>query len=271
MSQKTASVAWAKNGSLWAVSGSIISVMSDSLIAFQPAIEEPSNMIPSAKASSSIMRASMVRCCSLPLGSVKRRSTYLMSLSLIIFRTSSAVLMSTPFRVVERMKGPRGPRAGLRRWRGEHSDGGVAGLAGADADRLLDGRHENLAVPDAPGLGRAADGLDGPIDHLVREDDLDLHLGQEIDHIFGPAIELRVALLSPEPFGFRDGYALQADFLQRLLNLIELEGLDDGFDFLHPVRAFGAEARDRRAVWFCRACAKPLAERRPGPPRAGIT
>ena len=36
-----------------AVSGSGISIMSDSLIAFQPAIEEPSNMMPSANMSSS--------------------------------------------------------------------------------------------------------------------------------------------------------------------------------------------------------------------------
>ena len=37
---------WAKNGSITAVSRSGISSMSDSLIAFQPAIEEPSNMVP---------------------------------------------------------------------------------------------------------------------------------------------------------------------------------------------------------------------------------
>ena len=46
MSQKIASVGWAKNGSMTAVSGSGISVMSNSLIAFQPAIEEPSNIGP---------------------------------------------------------------------------------------------------------------------------------------------------------------------------------------------------------------------------------
>ena len=39
-----------------AVAGSGIRFMSNSLIAFQPAIEEPSNIWPSAKVSSSIMR-----------------------------------------------------------------------------------------------------------------------------------------------------------------------------------------------------------------------
>src|SRR6516164_9094925 len=87
----------AKNGSIVAVTGSGIRHMSDSLIAFQPAIEEPSNIVPSAKMSSSIMLTSKVTCCHLPRGSVKRKSTYLTSLSLIDFRTSLAVFMHTPF------------------------------------------------------------------------------------------------------------------------------------------------------------------------------
>src|SRR6195952_2650835 len=86
----------AKNGSIVAVTGSGIRHMSDSLIAFQPAIEEPSNMVPSLKISSSIIVMSKVTCCHLPRGSVKRRSTYLTSLSLIDFRTSLAVFMNTP-------------------------------------------------------------------------------------------------------------------------------------------------------------------------------
>src|SRR6267142_2059501 len=87
----------AKNGSIVAVMGSGIRHMSDSLIAFQPAIDEPSNIRPSANVSSSIMPTSKVTCCHLPRGSVKRRSTYLTSLSLIDFRTSLAVFMNTPY------------------------------------------------------------------------------------------------------------------------------------------------------------------------------
>src|SRR5882757_196805 len=87
----------AKNGSIVAVTGSGIRHMSDSLIAFQPAIDEPSNIVPSAKISSSIMPMSNVTCCHLPRGSVKRRSTYFTSLSLIDLRTSLAVFMNTPY------------------------------------------------------------------------------------------------------------------------------------------------------------------------------
>ncbi len=73
--------------------------MSDSLIAFHPAIDEPSNIWPSANVSSSIMLTSKVTCCHLPRGSVNRKSTYFTSLSLIIFMTFFGVVMAgVPFR-----------------------------------------------------------------------------------------------------------------------------------------------------------------------------
>src|ERR1700735_5428777 len=98
MSQISESVVSAKNGSMQADAGSGIRHMSDSLIAFQPAIDEPSNIWPSANVSSSIMPMSKVTCCHLPRGSVKRKSTYLTSLSLIIFMTFFGVVMANvPF------------------------------------------------------------------------------------------------------------------------------------------------------------------------------
>src|SRR5579871_3577148 len=79
--------------------GSGIRHMSDSLIAFQPAIDEPSNIWPSTNVSSSIMPMSKVTCCHLPRGSVNRKSQYLTSLSLIIFMTFFGVVMEcVPFR-----------------------------------------------------------------------------------------------------------------------------------------------------------------------------
>src|ERR687894_1669748 len=91
MSQTIDMVGAEKNGSMQAVAGSGIKVMSDSLIAFQPAIEEPSNITPSVKVSSSMIDTSKVTCCHLPRGSVKRKSTYLTSLSLIALSTSLPV------------------------------------------------------------------------------------------------------------------------------------------------------------------------------------
>ena len=61
--------------------------MSLSLIAFQPAMEEPSNMTPSANISSSTVETCCAVCCHLPRGSVKRKSTYSTLCSLIISMT----------------------------------------------------------------------------------------------------------------------------------------------------------------------------------------
>src|SRR3984893_19029116 len=96
MSHTIDRVGAAKNGSTTAVVGSGIRVMSDSLIALQPAIEEPSNPKPSENTSSSKIVTSKVTCCHFPRGSVKRRSTYFMSWSLMNFSTSLAVFMSYP-------------------------------------------------------------------------------------------------------------------------------------------------------------------------------
>src|ERR1700691_613069 len=98
-SQTMKSVVSPKNGSMQQDDVSGICHMSDSLIAFHPAIDEPSNIMPSANVSSSIMVTSKVTCCHLPRGSVNRKSTYLTSLSLIIFMTFFGVVMvRVPFR-----------------------------------------------------------------------------------------------------------------------------------------------------------------------------
>src|ERR1700758_4585754 len=103
----------AKKGSIAAVAGSGIRVMSDSWIALQPAIEEPSKPRPSANTSSLKIVTSKVTCCHLPRGSVKRRSTYFTSWSLSDLSTSLAVFMSYPlFLELSVLGGERG--IGLR-------------------------------------------------------------------------------------------------------------------------------------------------------------
>src|SRR3546814_5362766 len=80
-----------KNVSMTAVVTCGERIMSDSLIAFQPAIDEPSNIRPSTSISSSMVSCHWVVCCHLPRGSVKRKSTCFTSLSLRYFMTSAAV------------------------------------------------------------------------------------------------------------------------------------------------------------------------------------
>src|SRR5680860_471591 len=89
-SQRKTTVGSLKNGSINAESVSGIKIMSESLMPFQPAMLDPSNILPSSNASSSIVRAGTDTCCSLPLVSVNRKSTYFTPLSLIILITSLA-------------------------------------------------------------------------------------------------------------------------------------------------------------------------------------
>src|SRR5688500_11474763 len=67
-------------------------------------------------------------------------------------------------------------------------------LAGADAQRGFDRRDEDLAVADAAGLGGGGDRLDHGLGLRVGHDHLELNFGQEIDDVFGAAIEFSVAL-----------------------------------------------------------------------------
>src|ERR1700761_4799196 len=91
-SQRILTVVSSKNGSMTAVAASGIRIMSDSLIPFQPAIDEPSNILPSVNRPASTRRAGMETCCSLPRVSVNRRSAYLTSFSFISFSTSVGVI-----------------------------------------------------------------------------------------------------------------------------------------------------------------------------------
>src|SRR5579871_3316149 len=231
------SVVSAKNGSMLAVVGSGIRHMSDSWIAFQPAIDEPSNICPSAKVSSLMIETSKVTCCHLPRGSVKRKSTNFTSLSWIIFMTFFGVVMaSVPFVL---LVNDCSCRAVLGRARASgqasRSNGIDSGFPRPDPDRFFDAGDEDLSVADAPGLGGATDCIDGLFDHVVGEHDLDFHLGQEVNHVLCPAIKFGVPLLATKALGFSDGDALQADFLESLLDLVQLERLDDRLDFLHRI------------------------------------
>src|SRR5262245_41526336 len=194
-------------------------------MAFQPAMEEPSNITPSLNVSSSIVEISIVTCCHLPRGSVKRRSAYLTSLSLIIFITSLGVLMDT-LSCHSVCVSPE------EEW---SSDRVQAGFPGSDPDGFFDAGDEDLAVANAPGLRRTADRLDCFLDHVVAEHNLDLHLGQEIHHVFSPPVKFCMPFLAAKTLGFSHSYALQPDLLQGFLDLVEFERLDHRLDLLHCI------------------------------------
>ncbi len=90
-----------------------------------------------------------------------------------------------------------------------------------------------LPSPILPSSRGLDDRLDRPVDKAIANDQLDLDLRQEIDDVLGAAIELGVALLAPESLHLRDGESGDADLRQRFADLVQLERLDDRFDFLH--------------------------------------
>ena len=62
------------------------------------------------------------------------------------------------------------------------------------------GQDEDLAVADAAGLGRLLDRLDHVRDLLVADDDLELHLGHEVDDVRRAAVDLVLPSCRPKPF-----------------------------------------------------------------------
>ena len=127
--------------------------------------------------------------------------------------------------------GPSGLE-GLHRLLNESERFRVA-FAGTDAIGLLDLGDEHLAVTDLAGAGGGLDGFHHAVDQIVVDGDLDLHLGQEVHHVFGTTVDFGLSLLAAEALDFAHGQTLDAQGRQGLANLVELEGLDDGHDQLH--------------------------------------
>ena len=59
---------------------------------------------------------------------------------------------------------------------------------------------------------------------------LDLELGDEIDLVFGAAIDLLMAALAAKAFDLVDGQPADAELGQRFLDFFQFERLDDAFD-----------------------------------------
>src|SRR5438067_8202293 len=92
---------------------------------------------------------------------------------------------------------------------------------------------EDLAVADLAGLGSGCDGVDGLVDLIGGNSDLDLDLGQETHGIFGAAIDFRVALLAAIPLDFRHRETVNANGGQGVTDFFELEWLDDRHNNFH--------------------------------------
>src|SRR5436190_18736291 len=212
------------NGSISAVSGSGTTSMSLAWMGIQPRIEEPSKPRPSSNTPSLSSAMGMVKCCQRPRKSMNFRSTMTACLSFASPMTSlpfgilcCPLLWEFPLRLQRRL----------------------ASLAGADPDHFVHRGDEDLAVSDAPRLGGPFDRFQSLWHHLVREHDFNLHFRQEVDDVFGAPVELGVSFLTPEPLHFGDREPEDSHVRERLLHLVQLEGLDDGLDLLHCRRLLG--------------------------------
>ena len=84
-----------------------------------------------------------------------------------------------------------------------------------------------------PGMRSLLNCLNGAFDHGILDHDFNFHLWQKIDDVFSAPIQFGMAFLSAETLGFGDGKSFDADFMQRFLDLVQLERLDDCLDFFH--------------------------------------
>src|SRR5450631_254002 len=102
-----------------------------------------------------------------------------------------------------------------------------AAFARAHPNHVLDRNGPDLAVADPSGLGSLEDDRHhhGGVD--VIDDDLHPHLRDEVDGVLGTPVDLTVAALAPVAGRLADRHTGDAEGLQGLLDLIELEGLDD--------------------------------------------
>src|SRR6266853_486527 len=109
----------------------------------------------------------------------------------------------------------------------------LAAIVVADADRLPHIEHEDFAVADLAGAGRARQGLDHFVGSRVGHDHFEFDLGQQVHLVLHTPINLFVALLAAVPAHFDNGHTIDANILERFLYLLELVWLDDGFDLFH--------------------------------------
>ena len=86
---------------------------------------------------------------------------------------------------------------------------------------------ENLAVTDRTTAGGRADASDDIIERAVGRCLFDLHLRQEINHVFSTAVLFRMAFLAAKAFQLGDSHAMRAERGHRFAHVFKLERLDD--------------------------------------------
>ena len=106
-------------------------------------------------------------------------------------------------------------------------------LAGANADGVKHSADEDFAVADFTSVCRLDDGINHGVSTAVVNDDLNLHLREEIDGVFTATVDLGMALLAAKSFDLNNSHAFDSDFGEGFFDILQFERLDDRFDFFH--------------------------------------
>src|SRR6266705_4109525 len=113
------------------------------------------------------------------------------------------------------------------------SEGRGIRLTRADANRMVEVDDEDLAVADLAGFGSGGDGVDGLVDLVRGDSDLDLDLGQEAHGVFSAAVNFRMAFLPAISLDLRHRETVNANGGQGVTDFFELEWLDDRHNNFH--------------------------------------
>src|SRR5271157_2643535 len=89
-------------------------------------------------------------------------------------------------------------------------NGGGAFFFGPNTHDFLDIGDEDFPVSNLAGLGRTDDGPHRALHAGIRENNLDLDLGQKIDFVLAAAIDFSVAFLASEAFDFAHRHAFDS-------------------------------------------------------------
>src|SRR5687767_14819888 len=99
-----------------------------------------------------------------------------------------------------------------------YSQSRFSGFARSNTDRRIQITYEDLSIPDTSRFRCARNGLNDPRHLVIGHRHFDFDLRHKFNGVLGPPVRFLVAFLTPEPFDFRDGHALHADFEQRVLH-----------------------------------------------------
>jgi len=115
--------------------------------------------------------------------------------------------------------------------------GVVTRLAGPDSANVLEGRDKYLAVTDFAGFGAVNNRLDDFFHTIVGDRNFDFRFWQEIDDVFGAAVEFGMSALPAESLDLADRHALHPDFTQGVPDVVQPKGFHNCCYKLHAFRS----------------------------------